>query len=801
MNFIKYFTDITIHDTPLVGGKNASLGQMVRELSSQGVKVPLGFAITTEAYWYHLEYNKLLDSLHAFMDELSSNFTVTTLQRVGQKVRELITSKPLPKEVEQQIREAYIWLSQYYQQSDLDVAVRSSATAEDLPHASFAGQQDTYLNIRGIEEVLEATRKCMASLFTDRAIVYRIEQGFDHFKVGISVGIQKMVRSDKASAGVIFSLDTDTGFKDAVVITSSYGLGETVVKGLVNPDEFHVHKPTLEKGYKPIIKKYLGNKEIKLIYTDSSKHPLKTVPVEMSYAKKFSLTDDEILELARQTIVIENHYTRLRGSWSPMDVEWAKDGIDEQLYVVQARPETVHATKKRPDLLVRYSLKKSDQPLHVLVTGLSIGKKIAYGRARILKNIHEYASFGEGDILVTQMTDPDWVPIMKKAAAIITDQGGRTCHAAIVSRELGIPAVIGTNQATHVIKEGAFITVDCSQGAVGYVYEGAQEFEVSTVELTHLPHSPVPLMVNIADPDRAYELSFLPVSGVGLARVEFIITNAIKVHPMAVCELERIPDGSVKDLIHSLAYPYGDPRTFFVETLAQGIGTIAAAFYPHPVIVRLSDFKSNEYRNLIGGQFFEPTEENPMLGFRGAVRYCDPAYAPAFALECAALKKVRDEMGLTNVKLLVPFVRTIDEAMCTIDALAKHGLRRGENSLEILMMCEIPSNVLLLDEFSKHFDGFSIGSNDLTQFTLAVDRDSGMLAKCFDERDPAVLKMFQLALDTAHRLGVYMSICGQAPSDFPEVAEFLINHGIDALSLNPDSVIPFLLRQHHSLLP
>ncbi len=792
MRFIKYFTEISLQDVPLVGGKNASLGQMVQQLQDQGIKVPLGFAITTDAYWYHLKYNNLLEPLKHLVEQLVAPLPVETLQKLGAEIRHLITSQPLPAEVKEEIAYAYTWLSDYYNRTNIDVAVRSSATAEDLPHASFAGQQDTYLNVQGIEEVLNATRKCMASLFTDRAIVYRMEQGFDHFKVGISVGIQKMVRSDKASAGVIFSLDTDTGFKDIVVITSSYGLGEAIVKGLANPDEFHVHKPTLIQGYRPIIKKYLGSKEVQFIYTKDIHNPIEEVSVDPLAAQQFSLTDDEILDLARQTLTIENLYSTLRNKWSPMDIEWAKDGIDGQLYIVQARFETVHARNAQTDVLIRYSLKKTDVPPHTLLTGLSIGKKIAYGQARILTSIHEHTTFGEGDILVTHMTDPDWVPLMKKASAIITNQGGRTCHAAIVSRELGIPAIVGTNDATELIKDGDFVTVDCSQGAVGYIYEGAQEFEITKIELKKVPIPPVPVLLNIADPDKAYELSFLPVDGVGLARVEFIITNFIKVHPMAICHIEKVTDPALRKIIETLSRPYGDPKTFFIETLAHGIGIIAAAFYPRPVIVRLSDFKSNEYRNLLGGTFFEPDEENPMLGFRGAIRYCNPTYAPAFSLECAALKKVRRDMGLTNVKLLVPFVRTIGEAQCTLDALAHHGLIRKEHNLEILMMCEIPSNVILLEEFARYFDGFSIGSNDLTQFTLAVDRDSGFLSTQFDERDPAVIKMLDIALTTAQRIGVPIGICGQAPSDFPEIAELLIEKGISSLSLNPDSVIPFL---------
>ncbi len=790
MNYIKFLTDVSLHDVALVGGKNASLGEMIRELTSAGIKVPLGFAITTKGYWEHLASNDLVPKMKQVMKRLEADSTVNTLQEVGLELRTLISKAPLPQDLSAEITTAYEQLCKLYKVSQLDVALRSSASAEDLPQASFAGQQDTFLNVRGIEEVLAKTKQCMASLFTDRAIIYRHEQGFDHFQVGISVGVQKMVRSDKASSGVIFSLDTDTGFKEVVVITSSYGLGENIVKGTVNPDEFHVHKPTLLLGFKPIIKKYLGSKELKLVYTDNKDEPLENLPVSFHDQHQFSLTEPEILELAQQTIIIENHYTKLRKAWSPMDIEWAKDGIDNQLYIVQARPETVYSQHVWQDLLITYKLKNRNARL--ITQGLSIGEKIAQGPARVLKSISDHADFQKGDVLVTSMTDPDWVPLMKKASAIVTDKGGRTCHAAIVSRELGIPALIGTINATQVIPDGEEITVDCSSGSTGSVYEGALPFEVIKTVLSDLPKPRVPVLLNIADPERAYKLSFLPVSGVGLARIEFIITS-IKVHPMAA--VKAVADEQVRRTIETLALPYKDPKTFFIDVLAQGIARIAAAFYPREVIVRLSDFKTNEYRNLLGGEQFEPVEQNPMLGFRGAVRYCDPAYAAAFELECAAFKKARSEMGMTNIKLLVPFVRTIPEASCTLASLEQHGLKRGQDNLEILMMCEIPSNVILLEDFVHYFDGFSIGSNDLTQFTLAVDRDSEILSPLFNERDQAVKALFKLALEKAQKSNSYMSICGQAPSDYPEIADFLINHGIDAISLNPDSVIPFLIKE------
>lgn len=791
MHYIKFYTEISMHDASLVGPKNASLGQMIQHLEEAGIEIPHGFAITVDAYKQHLEKNGLYTQLNTLLN--SFDYTnITQLQVTGKQLRDLIVSAPLPQDIVEEIAKAYTTLSNNYHTQNLDVAVRSSATAEDLPGASFAGQLDTFLNIKGIDEVLEAVKKCMASVFTDRALVYRSERNFDHFSVGVSVGIQKMVRSDLASSGVAFSLDTDTGFKESVVITSAYGLGENIVKGIVNPDEFHVHKTTLLQGFRPIIKKFLGSKEYKLIYQGTT---TQNIEVSKNEQEKFSLQDDEILTLARNVITIEQHYSEMQGSWCPMDVEWAKDGIDKKIYIVQARPETVYSQKKEKDVLISYHLKKNSSNLPVIATGLSIGQKIAYGPARILKNIDEYAQFQEGDLLVTSMTDPDWVPLMKKASAIVTDKGGRTCHAAIVSRELGIPAIIGTGNATSALKEGNVYTVDCSEGAVGTIYEGALEYTISETELGQVPRPRVPLLINIGDPDRAYRHSFLPVSGVGLARLEFIITNAIKIHPMAVCSPGTLHDQEIKRIIEQRASAYENPLVFYRDTLAQGIGMLAAAFYPREIIVRLSDFKSNEYRNLLGGKYFEPVEENPMIGFRGAVRYCDPAYAPAFALECEAIKKARNEMGFTNIKIMVPFVRNLYEAGCSVAALQQHGLVRGQNGLKILMMCEIPSNVILLEEFSKYFDGFSIGSNDLTQLTLAVDRDSELLSQQFNERDPAVMKMFKLALEAAKKTNSYISICGEAPSNYPEIADFLIDNGIDALSLNPDSVISFLMNE------
>jgi pyruvate, water dikinase len=788
--FIKLFTDIRLSDSLLVGGKNASLGEMIQSLSKHNIRIPLGFAVTCEAYLYHLRYNNLIIPIKQEMDKLTDYKNITLLQKIGESIRTIILTAPFPPDLIQAINHAYKDLCHYYNQTNIDVAIRSSATAEDLPHASFAGQQETYLHIQGQKQVLDAIKNCMASLFTDRAIVYRIEQNFDHFQVAISVGVQKMVRSDKASSGVLFTLETESGFKDLIVINSSYGLGENIVQGLVNPDEFHVHKPTLIQGYKPIIKKKLGSKESKLIYTNKPQASVKNVSVLRKDRIQFSLTDAEILELARQALIIENYYSELRQAWSPMDIEWAKDGIDNQLYILQARPETVHSSRSRADILTRYTLtQQHDSPL---IAGLSIGRKIAHGMARICNTIQDITDFNEGDILVTPMTDPDWIPYMKKAAAIITDQGGRTCHAAIVSRELGIPALVGTLRATEIIPDGAEITVDCSNGAIGYVYLAKLPFTIEKTQLRELPQLKTDIMLNIGDPDQAYELSFLPISGVGLARLEFIINNTIKIHPMLAAQEDTITDHKLRKKVDLLAQAYNNWQDFYVTKLAEGMATIAAAFYPKPVIIRLSDFKTNEYRHLLGGSLFEPHEENPMLGFRGAIRYCSPAYAPAFDLECNAIRKVFFDMGLKNIKLMLPFVRTTQEAAHTLALLEKHGLSK-QNGLSIFMMCELPANIILLEEFSHYFDGFSIGSNDLTQLTLGVDRDSGLLSSCFDERDPAVQKFLLEAVAKAHKIKKYIGICGQAPSDFPEIGRLLINAGINSISLNADSVIPFLL--------
>jgi pyruvate,water dikinase len=668
--------------------------------------------------------------------------------------------------------------------------VRSSATAEDLPTASFAGQQETYLNVHDDEELLRACQKCFASLFTDRAIIYRIEKGFDHFKVALSIGVQKMIRSDLACSGVMFTLDPETGFKDVVTINASYGLGESIVQGLVTPDEYVVHKPTFQAGFKSIIKKYVGAKQAKMIYTDSAEL-IKTVPVSSQQQHEFVLTDDEILELAQFSLIIEREYSALKKSWTPMDIEWAKDGIDGKLYIIQARPETVQARKDN-NVLLQYRLKDLAHNAKPLVTGQSIGQKIATGAVRVIHNVTEIAQLQEGEILVTQMTDPDWVPAMRKAAGIITDHGGRTCHAAIVSRELGLAALVGAGNATELLQNEENVTLDCSRGAIGAVYKGILPFTTTKIKLSTLPKPCVPYMVNIADPDSAFECSFLPVAGVGLARVEFIISNTIKIHPMALIHPDKITDAATQKKIDELTEGYTDKKSFFVDSLSQGIGMIAAGFYPRPVIVRFSDFKTNEYRNLIGGIYFEPEEENPMLGFRGASRYYNERYKDAFALECAALKKARDVMGLTNIIIMVPFVRTTQEAQAVMREMKVHGLVRGKNNLKVYMMCELPANVVLMQKFSKYFDGFSIGSNDLTQFTLGVDRDSQMLADLFDERDEAVKEMLKLAIAGARKNKKSIGICGQAPSDYPELLPFLINCGISSISLNADSVIQAL---------
>ena len=908
MAFIRWFKDVTLNDIPTVGGKNASLGQMIVDLSDRGVRVPNGFAVTAQAYWHHLEQNNLKELIAKTLAELTDYHDIAQLQKVASAVRALIMSKSMPADLAQEIVQAYEQLSDQYGSGECDVAVRSSATAEDLPNASFAGQQETFLNIRGPQAVLHACIRSFASLFTDRAIVYRIEQGFDHFQVGLSVGVQKMVRSDLASSGVAFSLDPETGFKDVITIESSFGLGETIVQGTVTPDQFIVHKPTLIKGFASLIKTKCGSKEVKAIYQDNLKSlessqdtkdfenklinqiiTIKTTDIERS---SLSLKTEQVLELARAVLVIEEQYSKIKGKWTPMDIEWGVDGLDHTLYILQARPETIHSgdtgklselsyssyilkqvsnktvssSSKDPDFaqassgfdaeaaagssrLQKQPISNQDQEKNKisnqdqnqasnqdqaqnqvsgtnnnhspLVIGSSIGKKIVHGIARVIANASGINQVQEGDIIVTDMTDPDWVPAMKRAAGIVTNRGGRTCHAAIVSRELGIPAIVGAAGATECIKTGMKLTLDCSGGDRGFVYGGHVPFDVHTYALKNIPKPPVPLMLNIADPGSAFMYSGLPVSGVGLARLEFIINNEIGVHPMALINPDLVKDSAILEQIaqkiatntlpvrpdvgtKKLRRSLGEDESavskgpdWFIDQLSQGIAVIAAAFYPRPVLVRLSDFKTNEYRQMLGGQAFEPYEENPMIGFRGASRYTHDLFKQAFALECAAIVHARDVFGLKNIRIMVPFVRTVQEAKDVIALLEQNNLVRNKSEkdgLEIWMMCEIPSNVLLIEQFAKLFDGFSIGSNDLTQLTLGVDRDSALVAPLFDERDEAAKKMFSLAISGANKAQVPIGVCGQAPSDYPELGQFFIECGISSISLNPDSVIPFLMR-------
>ncbi|MDR3646680.1 MAG: phosphoenolpyruvate synthase [Candidatus Babeliales bacterium] len=789
MKYIKEFKDISIKDIALVGGKNASLGEMISQLSAQEIPIPNGFAVTSEAYWHFITANGILEELKALITNLDYK-NINQLQATSSKIRTLIEAQPIPEDLKKEIIAGYQNLSRNYNTENLGVAVRSSATAEDLPTASFAGQQESFLNVQGLSELLESYKKCVSSLFTPRAIVYRIENNFDHFKVALSVGVQKMIRSDLACAGVTFTLDPETGFKDVVFINSSWGLGESVVSGSVDPDGFYVHKPTLEKGFRPILKKYLGTKKTKVIYTNNY---TKTIDTQDELRNKFTLNNNEILELATMAIIIEQYYSKINSKWTPMDIEWAKDGAENKLYIVQARPETIHNKQQNKNVYTKYLLKNTSSK-KIICTGQSIGQKIVSGTARVILNPKQINEVKAGDILITSMTDPDWVPIMKLAAAIITDQGGRTCHAAIVSRELGIPAIIGTHNATSLIKTGQKITLDCSQGQNGNIYDGEISFETKTYELSELKKLPCKLLINCGIPEQAFEQSFLPVDGVGLARLEFIITNNIKIHPMALIHFDRVKDLEVKEKIDKLTAPYESKEIFFIDSLAQEAGMIAAAFYPRPVVIRFSDFKSNEYRNLIGGQYFEPEEENPMMGLRGACRYYNDIYKDAFALELAAINKIYNEMGLTNIKVMVPFVRTTKEAKIVLDLIHKH----IPNAPEILMMCEIPSNVILIDEFSKLFEGFSIGSNDLTQFTLAADRDSAVLAESFNETNEAVKIMLKMAIDGAKRNNKPIGICGQAPSDYPELAKFLIDCRINSISLNPDTVLEFLTNYKES---
>jgi len=787
--YVLWFDEIGIEDVPSVGGKNASLGEMYRELTPKGVNIPNGFATTAEAYWHFLNSAGILNDLKETLEGLD-NSNVKDLAARGKKAREIILSAKLPDDLWAQIKAAYDELGKQYGK-DPDVAVRSSATAEDLPTASFAGQQETYLNVRGYDELKEATIKCYASLFTDRAISYRIDQGFDQFKVALSIGIMKMVRSDLAASGVIFTLDTETGFRDVVFITGSYGLGENIVQGAVNPDEFYVFKSTFRKGFRPIIRKTLGDKKIKMIYGSGSEKALtKNVETPAADRRKFCITDDDVLTLAGYAIAIEDHYSAKAGKERPMDIEWAKDGTSGDLFIVQARPETVQSQKAR-DVLEIYHLEKRGA---VIVMGRGVGEKIASGKAHIIPDISHLSSFKKGEVLISNTTTPDWEPVMKIASAIVTNAGGRTSHAAIVSREFGIPAVVGTGNATEKIKDGQEVTVSCAEGDMGVVYDGKLPFNVEKVSLKDLTRPKTEIMINLGNPEEAFATSMIPNDGVGLARLEFIISSYIKIHPMALVHPDKVKDESIRRQIDELTYGYPNKSDYFIEKLSQGVGTIAAAFYPNPVVVRLSDFKSNEYANLIAGEYFEVQESNPMIGFRGASRYYNERYRDGFALECAAMKRAREEMGLTNIIIMIPFCRRVEEAKKVLAEMEKNGLARGAKDLQVYVMCEIPSNVVLVDEFCQLVDGMSIGSNDLTQLTLGIDRDSVILAADFDERDPAVLKMVAQSIQGTKRNGRHSGLCGQAPSDYPEFAEFLVEQGIDSISINPDTVMKITLK-------
>jgi pyruvate, water dikinase len=764
-----------MHDVETVGGKNASLGEMIGSLTKLGVQVPGGFATTADAYREFLKQGGLNDRIRAELAGLDVD-DVTKLAATGAKIRGWILATPFPPEIEKAVLEEFRKMSNGH---EIAVAVRSSATAEDLPEASFAGQQETFLNVRGEAAVLKTMHEVFGSLFNDRAISYRVHQNFDHNAVALSAGVQHMVRSDLGSSGVMFTLDTDSGFRDVVFITASYGLGETVVQGAVNPDEFYVYKPTLRAGKQAILRRNIGGKAIKMVYAPAgSAERVITVDVPKADRTRFCLDDEDINALARQALIIEEHYKK------PMDIEWGKDGSTGQIYILQARPETVQSRAGRT--IQRFSLKSS--PSRVLASGRSIGQRIGSGPARIIRDIKEMARVQAGDVLVADMTDPDWEPVMKRASAIVTNRGGRTCHAAIIARELGIAAVVGCGDATETIREGQDVTISCAEGDTGYVYEGLLEYERKQIELDSLPKIPVKIMMNVGNPDRAFDFAGIPHRGVGLARLEFIINRMIGVHPRALLEFDRL-DGELQDQIRGQMAGYSNPVTFYVDKLAEGIAQIAAAFAPEPVIVRLSDFKSNEYANLIGGTRYEPEEENPMIGFRGASRYVDETFRPCFELECRALKKVRGEMGLTNVQIMVPFVRTLTEAAQVVELLSQNGLRRGTDGLKVIMMCELPSNAVLAEEFLEHFDGMSIGSNDMTQLTLGLDRDSSIVAKLFDERDPAVKKMLAMAIAACKKKGKYVGICGQGPSDHPELARWLLDQGIESMSLNPDTVV------------
>lgn len=797
MKYIKFFKELNNKDVPIVGGKNASIGEMFQELLPVGIKVPNGFAITSDAYWYLLDSAGIREKIITLLDGVDPK-EIDVLKVRAKEIRGLIFTTPLPQDLKDEILQAYAILSKEYNMLEADVAVRSSATAEDLPDASFAGQQDTYLSVKGQSELIHYVKSCFASLFTDRAISYRASRGFDHFKVALSVGVQKMVRADQGSAGVMFSIDTETGFKDAVLITSSWGLGENVVGGTVNPDEFYVFKPTLLEGKRPIIKRQLGHKHQKMVYAPrGSQHPTKNIPTTDKEYASFSIDDEDILKLARYAILIEEHYSKEAGEYRPMDMEWAKDGESGEIFIVQARPETVQsqAIKKGAEQkLEKYRFKSPVSKDEVLLKGIAIGDKIGSGKVRVINDIEHMGSFKEGEILVTDNTDPDWEPAMKKAAAVVTNRGGRTCHAAIVAREIGVPTIVGALGATERLYNGMEVTISCAEGEEGYIYNGIHPFEVDVIELSHFEQPKTKIYLNIGNPEKAFGFSKFPNHGVGLARMEMIILNQIKAHPLALVDMQNKKPVRCMQEINKLISGYDGPKDFFIQKIAEGMGMIAAAFYPNPVIVRTSDFKSNEYRGMLNGEEYEPKEENPMLGYRGASRYYSEEYRSAFEWECQALAMVRNEMGLTNLKVMIPFLRTPEEGKKILEIMRRNGLEQGKNGLEVYVMCELPVNVILADEFLNLFDGFSIGSNDLTQLTLGVDRDGELVSHIFDERNPAMFEMFKRAIEACQKRKKYCGICGQAPSDYPEVAEFLVKKGITSISLNPDSVLDIWAR-------
>jgi pyruvate,water dikinase len=778
--YVLWFKEISKDDVPLVGGKNASLGEMFSKLSRKGIQVPNGFAITAEAFRYYLRFNQIEEKIREIFEKFNPK-SIQSLKETGEKARSLILKGKFPPDLEKEILENYQKLSKIYNQENLDVAVRSSATAEDLVTASFAGQHESYINISGNENVLKAVKKCFASLFTDRAIAYREEKGFEHLKVALSVCVQKMVRSDLASSGVMFTLDTETGFENVVLINSIFGQGEMIVKGKIIPDTFYVFKPTLKQGYRAIIIKNLGKKDRKLVYRKGG--GLREMKVPKRDQMKFSLTDDEVLTLAKWAMILEEHYG------CHQDIEWAKDGKTNQLFIVQSRPETVH-TPKKEKVYEEYEIKTTKKPI---LTGIAIGNKVGQGKVHVIEDVSKIGEFKKGEILVTRMTDPDWVPIMRIASAIITDEGGRTCHAAIIGRELGIPAIVGTGSATKVLKTGQEMTVDCTSGSVGRIFLGKVPFKVKRYDLEKIPKLKTKIMINIGAPEIAFKTSFLPNDGVGLARIEFVLAEKIRIHPLALCHYKQIKDKKLKEQIDKLTVGYKDKKQFFIDKLAEGVAQIAAAFWPKPVIVRFSDFKTNEYRQLIGGELFEPEESNPMLGWRGASRYYDPKFQPAFEMECKAIRKAREEFGLKNIWVMVPFCRTPEEGRKVLELIEKNGLKKGKDGLKVICMCEIPSNVILAEEFLKIFDGFSIGSNDLTQLVLGLDRDSALVAKVGDERNEAVKEMVRKVIKICNQKKKYCGICGQAPSDWPEFAEFIMKEGIQSMSINPDTVIKTIL--------